>query len=92
LTEYFGQGASEPVLYEDFTMTDEAFIRGCYAGLYPTGAWTGFQDAYSSPVGNIHWAGTEASSDWFGYIEGAVRAGEKAAEQISKERKEDMHF
>jgi monoamine oxidase len=92
LSEYFGLKASEPVLYEDYTMTDASFSRGCYAGLYPTGAWTGFEDAYSSPVGNIYWAGTEASSVWFGYIEGAVRAGEKAAEEISKARKEDMHF
>jgi len=82
LAIYFGQEAAEPVLYEDFSMTDEAWSRGCYAGLYPTGAWTGFQDVYAKPEGSVFWAGTEASSVWFGYIEGAVRAGEKAAESV----------
>ncbi|UJP63614.1 flavin monoamine oxidase family protein [Mongoliitalea daihaiensis] len=82
LVSYFGPEASTPIRYEDFTMTDEAWSRGCYAGLYPTGAWTGFQDAYRQTTGNIHWAGTEAATRWFGYIEGAVLAGEKAANDI----------
>ncbi|MFD2203421.1 flavin monoamine oxidase family protein [Shivajiella indica] len=82
LIQYYGNEAAEPLLYEDFTMTDEAWSRGCYAGLYPTGAWTGFQNAYSKAEGNILWAGTEASPIWFGYIEGAVRAGESAAESV----------
>jgi monoamine oxidase len=82
LTSYFGTEAKSPLLYEDFSMTDEAWSRGCYAGLYPTGTWTGFQDAYVKTENDIYWAGTEASKVWFGYIEGAVRAGEKAAENI----------
>lgn len=79
---YFGKEAGNPIRYEDFTMTDEEWSRGCYAGLYPTGAWTGSQDAYRKTEGNIHWAGTEAATRWFGYIEGAVLAGEKAATDI----------
>ena len=82
LVSYFGPEASNPTRYEDFTMTDEAWSRGCYAGLYPTGAWAGFQDAYRATTGHIHWAGTEAATRWFGYIEGAVLAGEKAATDI----------
>ncbi|MGY6523065.1 MAG: flavin monoamine oxidase family protein [Mongoliitalea sp.] len=82
LVSYFGAEASTPIRYEDFTMTDEAWSRGCYAGLYPTGAWTGFQDAYRETTGRIHWAGTEAATRWFGYIEGAVLAGEKTATDI----------
>lgn len=85
LVAYFGKEAETPMFYEDFNMTDEAWSRGCYAGLYPTGAWTGFQDAYAKTENDIYWAGTEASKVWYGYIEGAVRAGEKAAEKIIKE-------
>lgn len=79
LVDYFGDEAKNPTAYQDFTMTDETWSRGCYAGLYPVGGWTEFQDAYSKPEGRLFWAGTEASDVWFGYIEGAVRAGEKAA-------------
>lgn len=82
LTKYFGSRAETPLFYEDFSMSDETWSRGCYAGIYPTGAWTGFQDAYSKTENDIYWAGTEASKVWFGYIEGAVRAGETAAYNV----------
>jgi monoamine oxidase len=82
LMKYFGRTAESPLFYEDFSMSDEAWSRGCYAGIYPTGAWTGFQAAYAKTENDIFWAGTEASKVWFGYIEGAVRAGEVAAENV----------
>jgi len=30
----------------------------------------------------LHWAGTETSTVWTGYMEGAVRSGERAAQEI----------
>jgi monoamine oxidase len=30
----------------------------------------------------IHWAGTETASVWNGYMEGAVRSGERAAAEV----------
>jgi monoamine oxidase len=82
LVDYFGEEAKNPTAYHDFSMTDETWSRGCYAGLYPVGGWAAFQDAYSKPEDRIFWAGTEASDVWFGYIEGAVRAGERAVGEI----------
>lgn len=82
LVRYFGEKASNPMQYLDHTMTDDAWSGGCYAGIYPLGAWTNFQNAYSKPEGNIIWAGTESSDVWFGYIEGAVRAGERAVGEL----------
>jgi monoamine oxidase len=80
--KYFGDAAFKPVEYIDHCWADEAWSKGCYAGLYPTGAWTNFHDALATTTGHIHWAGTETSSVWYGYIEGAVRAGERAADEI----------
>ena len=34
------------------------------------------------PVGRIHWAGTETSNYWDGYMDGAVRSGERAAAEV----------
>ena len=34
------------------------------------------------PVGRIHWAGTETSTFWNGYMDGAVRSGERAANEV----------
>jgi monoamine oxidase len=34
------------------------------------------------PVGDIHFAGTETSTAWNGYMEGAVLSGERAAREV----------
>lgn len=79
---YFGDEAKAMTRYRDHCWAEEVWSRGCYAGLYPTGAWTGFRDTLAKPSGSLHWAGTETSDKWYGYIEGAVRAGERAATEI----------
>jgi monoamine oxidase len=82
LEVYFGHEAKKPIRYADFTMSDEIWSSGCYAGIMPTGAWTGFQDSYRKPLDPFYFAGTEASPKWNGYIEGAVLAGETASIQV----------
>eukprot|EP00164_Ancoracysta_twista_P015703 GFYU01026066.1.p2 GENE.GFYU01026066.1~~GFYU01026066.1.p2 ORF type:complete len:100 (-),score=21.84 GFYU01026066.1:21-320(-) len=37
---------------------------------------------WKEPVGRIVWAGSDSSDVWMGYIDGAVRAGWKAAETV----------
>ncbi|HEY8637717.1 MAG TPA: FAD-dependent oxidoreductase, partial [Solirubrobacteraceae bacterium] len=32
-----------------------------------------------APVGRIKWAGTETADYWVGYMDGALRSGERAA-------------
>lgn len=87
LSSYFGTQAKTPIQYVDFSMSDEEWSRGCYAGLMPTGAWTGFQDAYRKTEDPYYFAGTEAATRWHGYIEGAVLAGETAAVLVSNSLK-----
>ncbi|MBX2963126.1 MAG: flavin monoamine oxidase family protein [Cyclobacteriaceae bacterium] len=79
---YFGAEASKPLHYKDHCWAEEAWSKGCYAGIYPTGAWTNFHSTLAEPTGHLHFAGTETSAIWYGYIEGAVRAGERAASEI----------
>jgi monoamine oxidase len=38
--------------------------------------------ALREPVGPIHWAGTETSGVWTGYMDGAVRSGYRAADEV----------
>ena len=87
LKKYFGTLAESPIQYIDFSMSDEEWSRGCYAGLMPTGAWTGFRDAYRKTEDPYYFAGTEAATRWHGYIEGAVLAGETAADLVSNSLK-----
>jgi monoamine oxidase len=78
----FGREAAEPEMYVDYSMKDDQWSGGCYAALYPNGIWTTLQNAMAKPEGNIYFASTETSDVWFGYIEGAVRAGERAAAEV----------
>ncbi len=45
-------------------------------------AWTNFGHALAARTNRIHWAGTETSDIWYGYIEGAVRSGEREAHEV----------
>ena len=59
-----------------------AWTRGCFSGIAAPGAWIGFGPARLAPVGRIHWAATESANRWAGFMDGAVRAGETAADEI----------
>ncbi|KAJ0418477.1 putative flavin-containing amine oxidase [Aspergillus carlsbadensis] len=39
-------------------------------------------DALREPWGDVHFAGTETAGEWKGYMEGAVRSGERAAGEV----------
>jgi monoamine oxidase len=79
---FFGKEAASPHFYIDKSWAEEEFTRGCYAGVMPTGAWTSLGKHLREPIGNIHWAGTETSDVWNGYIDGAVRSGERVALEV----------
>jgi monoamine oxidase len=34
------------------------------------------------PIGRLHWAGTETADVWNGYMDGAVRSGQRAASEV----------
>ncbi len=79
---YFGPQALAPEMYVDYSMKDDHWSGGCYAALYPTGAWTAHGNRLAQAEGHLHFAGTETAEIWYGYIEGAVRAGERAAAEV----------
>lgn len=61
---------------------DEPSIRRGPAGFFGPGALVAYGPALRAPVGRIHWAGTETSPYWAGYMDGAVRSGERAAREV----------
>ena len=38
--------------------------------------------ATGQPVGPLHWAGTETATQWCGYLDGALSAGIRAADEV----------
>jgi monoamine oxidase len=83
--DYFGEKARNPLQYVENAWAEERFSRGDpVAGLGP-GTLLDFGAALRAPVGRIHWAGTETSDYWVGYMDGAVRSGERAAAEVLAE-------
>jgi monoamine oxidase len=80
---YFGQAAARPEQYVERDWMAEEFTRGCYGAHFAPGVWTSFGEAWRAPTGRIHWAGTEYAPQWNGYMEGAVRSGEAAADTLT---------
>lgn len=80
-----GPGVPAPRDYVDHDFSTYPHIGGCYAGYLAPGGWTSFRPALREPVGRLHWAGTETATEWYGYMEGAVRSGERAAREICAE-------
>lgn len=79
---FIGARALHPNVYLDHNWAEEEWSRGCFAGIMPAGAWTTVGKVIRTPCGHIHWAGTETSDVWNGYMEGAVRSGERAAAEV----------
>jgi monoamine oxidase len=71
-----------PTDYFDMDWTAEQWSRGGPTGLFGPGALTEYGPALREPVGRVHWAGTETADYWQGYMDGAVRSGERAAREV----------
>jgi len=82
LVRYFGPKAGQPQDYLERDWQQEKWSGGCYGTLFGPNVWTRYGRALREPVGPIHWAGTEAASVWSGYMDGAVRSGERAAGEV----------
>ncbi len=79
---YFGSAAANPTNYIEHDWSAEPWARGCYAGFLPPGVLTSYGTALRAPIGRIHWAGTETAEVNAGYMDGAVRSGQRAAAEV----------
>jgi monoamine oxidase len=84
-SQFFGPAASNPIAYLESSWAAEPWSRGCPVGILGPGVLTAYGPALRRPVGRIHWAGTETSTYWNGYMDGAVRSGERAAAEVLAE-------
>lgn len=81
--EHLGAEARLPLAYTDHDWTGETWSGGCYGAFAPPGVLSRYGPWLRAPIGPLHWAGTETSSQWAGYIEGAIRSGERAAAEVT---------
>jgi monoamine oxidase len=83
--DYFGREALRPRDYFETNWPGAKWSRGGPVGIAGPGVLLDHGPALRRPVGRIHWAGTETSNYWNGYMDGAVRSGERAAHEVLDE-------
>jgi monoamine oxidase len=82
LVDRFGAKAGKSVDYVEQNWSREPYSAGGMLSHAPPGVLTEFGHALREPCGRIHWAGTESSAKMCGWIDGAIRSGERAATEV----------
>ena len=80
--EMCGDQALHPIEYTEHDWTLEPWTTGGPIALPRPGLISTHGSEIRRPFGRVHWAGTETSTYWSGYMDGAVRAGERAAREV----------
>jgi monoamine oxidase len=78
----FGDEAAHPGIYLERAWAEEEWSRGGPVCSPAPGALSAYGESLRRPAGRIHWAGAETATIWCGYMDGAVRSGERAAEEV----------
>ncbi len=81
-TKYFGNEAANPNEYIESDWVADRWSRGGPVGFTSPGALFQLGRFLREPAGRIHWAGTETSGYWVGYMDGAIRSGERVAAEV----------
>lgn len=74
--------AYRPIEFFDQIWQHEEFSRGALAPVHKIGHLIKYASVYGKPVGNVHFVGTEYSTEWKGYMEGALCSGEQGAREV----------
>jgi monoamine oxidase len=83
-TALFGDEAAHPETFFEQNWQNVEYTTGCQP-FYPPGLLTTTRDAIRQPCGLVHWASTETATRCPGWMEGAVDAGQRVAEEIKRE-------
>lgn len=60
----------------------EEWSRGAPCPVTKPGVLSAFGDQLSKPFGSVYFVGTETADIWRGYMDGAVRSGERGAMEV----------
>lgn len=82
LVDRFGEKAGSPIGYHEQDWSIERYSGGGMISHAPTGVLTEFGYTLREQCGRIHWAGTESSAVMCGWVDGAIRSGERAAAEV----------
>ena len=72
----------EPIDAVHHVWADDPWSQGCPCPVMPPGVLTELGHALRTPHGKVHFVGAETAVAWKGYMEGAVRSGERGAKEV----------
>ena len=78
----FGPKALDPIGYIDQRWATEPWLGGGPTAAPGPGSVGPYAQFLTRGIGPIHWAGTETADRWLGFMDGAIRAGERAAREV----------
>jgi Flavin containing amine oxidoreductase len=76
---FLGAEAMTPIDYLEVDWALQPYVQGGAAMFLEPGTLTEYGPALRAPVGRIHWASTETATRFWGDMDGAISAGERAA-------------
>lgn len=82
LVRYVGPAVLEPASWHEKLWHLDENVGGGYVALVEPGTSDGILPMAYTPVGDIHWAGTETARDHAGYLEGAIESGVRVAREV----------
>lgn len=82
LAAAFGPEAKQPITIVEQDWSTEVWTRGCPVANLGPGTMRAAGGLPRAPVGRVFWAGTETAVEWTGYMEGALEAGDRAAQEV----------
>jgi monoamine oxidase len=82
LAARYGAKALRPRAHLETDWATEEWSLGGMIAHFAPGVLTNFGHALHESAGRIHWAGAERATEMHGLMEGAVRSGERAADEV----------
>lgn len=89
LVDLYGSRAGKPIDYLDHRWAAEPFAPGGPNPAVAPYSTTSFASALTEPHGRVEWAGTETAGEWAGCMNGAVLTGQRAAERVIAQLREE---
>ncbi|KAJ9608974.1 hypothetical protein H2200_006745 [Cladophialophora chaetospira] len=72
----------EPLEIAEHEWANDQWAQGCPCPVSPPGVMTKYGHALRTPYGKVHFVGTETAFECKGYMDGAVRSGERGAAEV----------
>ena len=82
MAAFEGPKALEPVDYVELNWSAEEWTRGAYAATFAVGGLSRFGPDLRRSIGPIHWASSDLAGVGHMHMEGAIRSGHAAADEI----------